>query len=368
LAFKSPTLKNNPMNLQLNPLKIWLAGLTCLMFTAASLFAQPPGKGGGGGGGDSSSNGGGVIYFTYGPSWSTDLYQMNADGSGVTMLPVPTTGLGSPSFKLHAGKRWFIKENLYQNYESYTGVVSTDGDVVPLFLNEGLVQVRGDRQWTKDDRYISFPAQRLDTNVNSVTFNQWVDFGLYRVEIIYSEPEGYPLGTVGQPTFVFPSSAVYYNNQSVLQADIRSHSWADDGLRFVFSRYVSTHRLSVGDLSKAETTDIAVDPAGWFGGRVCWSPRSERVMFNYVDSKAKVMAMNIDGTGITEIASSTSTVTVYAGDWSPTGSHLTYKHQDGWGKDSRIIRATTTGGSKTRITTKALFGSGPTGPTVIGWR
>jgi len=50
LAFKSPTLKNNPMNLQLKPLKFWLAGLVCLMFTATSLFAQPPGKGGGGGG------------------------------------------------------------------------------------------------------------------------------------------------------------------------------------------------------------------------------------------------------------------------------------------------------------------------------
>jgi hypothetical protein len=242
-----------------------------------------------------------------------------------------------------------------------------NGDVVPLFSNSGEISATGGRQWTKDDRYVSFLGRRVDLDATSPTFGLWIDFGLYMVELEYDD-DGYPLGTLGAPTLVCPSDVVYYNNQSQPQSDIRSHSWDEDGLRFVYSRYVHTDRLSVGNLVTQATTDIGIDPAGWYGGRVLWAPGAETVMCNYVNGRSRVITMNMDGSGITEIASSTSTVTVYAGDWSPTGSHLVYKHQDGWGKDSRIIRATSLGGSKTRITSKSEFGSGPSGPTVVGWR
>ncbi len=355
------------MNASFRILTCLLVGLSCLL--GGSAWAQPPGKGGGGGGGGSANNGGGVIYFTYSAtSTGGQLYQMNDDGSGVTALPIPTSQLGSPSYQLHAGYRWFLIESMYLDNDYYTVIVNVDGDVVPLFSNSGEISVTGGRQWTKDDRYVSFPGRRIDSDQTSPTFGQWIDFGLYMVEIQYDNLDGYPLGTLGQPAFVLPSDAVYYNTQSEPRSDIRFHSWADDGLRFVYSRYVHTDRLSVGDLLTQQTTDIGVDPAAWYGGRVAWAPGAERVMCNYVKSKSMVITMNINGSGLTEIASSTSTVTVYAGDWSPTGSHLVYKHQDGWGKDSRIIRATNTGGSKTRITSRSQFGSGPSGPTVIGWR
>jgi hypothetical protein len=85
-----------------------------------SIWAQPPGKGGGGGG--SAGNGGGVIYFTYGATnqGSPQLYQMNDDDSGVTALPIPTSQLGSPSYQLHAGHRWFLIESLYVGNEHNT--------------------------------------------------------------------------------------------------------------------------------------------------------------------------------------------------------------------------------------------------------
>jgi len=335
---------------------------------ASSAWAQPPSKGGGGGGGGSTNNGGGVIYFTYSPnSTSPTLYQMNDDGSEVMALPIPTSGqLGSPSYHLHAGSRWFLR-SMYLDDEHYTVMVNVNGDVVPLFPISGEISMTGDRQWTKDDSYVSFPGRRIDTDVTSPTFGQWIDFGLYMVEILYAA-DGFPLGVLGQPAFVMPSDAVYYNNQSQPQSDIRFHSWSDDGLRFVYSRFVATDRLSVGNVLTQQTTDIGIDPAAWYGGRVAWAPGAERVMCNYTKSKSMVITMNTDGSGITEIASSTSTVTVFAGDWSPTGSHLVYKHQDGRAQDSRLIRATSTGGSKTRITSKSQFGSGPLGPTVIGWR
>jgi hypothetical protein len=72
---------------------------------------------------------------------------------------------------------------------------------------------------------------------------------------------------------------------------------------------------------------------------------------------SQLYQMSDDGSGVTALPIPTSQL------GSPS-----YQLHAGWGKDSRLIRAINTGGSKTRLTSKSQFGSGPSGPTVIGWR
>ena len=339
---------------------------------ADSARGQGPKKGnGGGGGGGEGTNGGGVIYFRWGLA---ELYSMNDDGSNLQRLAANGRYVdsGSPSHTLHGGKRWFIKSSLYVAGDWYTALVSEHDDLILLYSHDGDIPVQqaGGLQWTPDDQYISFPGKRQDVDVDSPSFGEYVEFGLYRVKIDYDLQTGEPVGIAAGPEFLFPSPAVYRNAMSTLSPDLYQHSWAVDGVRFAFTNYENDHTLSVGNIEPGLAVDVfALDPEtySWVSAPR-WAPGQERIMFHYAASGLKMRVAVIDTTGanLKEIETAKVRSAPYAGHWSPTASHLTYLHRDGSGSDSYLVRATATGGSKTRIT-GTNFGGGE-GPLVLGWR
>ena len=75
-------------------------------------------------------------------------------------------------------------------------------------------------------------------------------------------------------------------------------------------------------------------------------------MIRYTESKhqAGVWVMNIDGSGLTMLEAYRTSSQPEVGIWSPTGSHLLYRHLDHMRVDSYIVRAGSNGRGKTRIT------------------
>jgi hypothetical protein len=149
---------------------------------------------------------------------------------------------------------------------------------------------------------------------------------------------------------------------------METHSWADDGFRFVFANAESDHELRVGDRRTGTSAVILNDPGGWIGNPV-WAPGKERIMFDWdpAASRPRVSLIDVSGANLVMVAEARVRSTPRTGAWSPTASHLLYEHEDNLWDDSYLVRATASGGSKTRITS-ATVGDGAWGPQVIGWR
>ena len=64
--------------------------------------------------------------------------------------------------------------------------------------------------------------------------------------------------------------------------------------------------------------------------------------------------MNTDGSGMKSVEANGPLWSTVVGVWSPTGSHLVYLHADHFWEDSYIVRATSSGTAKSRLTDASL--------------
>ncbi len=326
------------------------------------------------------ANGGGMIYFNY----RGDLYTMNDDGSGISLVPLPQPhpGLANPSRDVHAGKRWFVDiqdmppefypdflpdETVPEMAVRRVFVARSDaGDLVDLVIPADLEPMSV--KWGVGDRSLTWSGRRWDIHLDSGTYGSVLEGGLYQTEIIFNDATA--TLSIGASTLLFPLELVPSNanrreDYFIPGPDIAYFDWAPDGSRFAFDA-VARNELRIGVVATGAVQAIFADPSRRIRYPL-WSPAGNKIMFHYNTGSNQVMLINPDGSGLKKLASSSPNWTRTAAAWSPSGSHLLYQHWDHFFKDSYAVRVKATGSGATRITGKSL-GSGLDTPQVIGWR
>lgn len=303
-----------------------------------------------------TGTGGGTIYFSeYG-----QLYTMNSDGSGRTALPANVNG--EPSRALHGGHRWFLQGRQIsgQFYPSSTVrselfAVRDDGNetFTKQLTDRPDLESAGNSRWALDatlnavDGLVSYIARRWDAISGTV-----VEGGIYAADIVF-DGNGNVVGLAAQPAApLVPLGLV--NKSNGLSPDIGSHDWSPNGTEIVFDRY-SVRELRIASLTGA-TRLIMAD---WSSVPV-WSPAGTSIAFN---SYGGIDTISPNGANRRNILKYVANYGVGFPQWSPTGSHVAYKryNHDAF-KGAELYRATSTGGSKTPLTSTSL------NIYVAGWR
>lgn len=341
-------------------------GLFCFSLSHAD---HRPGHGGGGGGGSggggSGSNGGGTIYFRY----LADLYTMNDDGSGQSLF----TGFdahfngpyGEPSRALHNDKRWCIT---FGWPEDHFLALSDAGDVVPLFPQPGL-EIVGAPRWGVGDALISFEGVQWDTDPESPTYGQRLEGGLYAF-FLTADVVGNLTGAAGPAVLVFDVPLVVDSTENNrVRPDLRDHDWAPDGTQFVFD-VVSTQALRVGNLSTGQDR-LLIDASAEVGvGTPRWSPAGDRILLRLRrwGSYPEVALIDADGSNLKTLVRGSPNGSFAVGVWSPTGSHLLVRYFDHFLQDHYLLRMTSNGSGKTRLTGRNAYPAAGYGPIPTAWR
>ena len=330
-----------------------LAAAVVLCCAPESLAKKPGGGGGGGGGaGGPGQNGGGVIYFV-GPTptdrYATELYTMNDDGSGLAVVagfPAEFSPWATqPSRQLHAGKRWF---------SGWQVALSDAGDVVPLGIDPQLDGF-SEPSWTVGDGSLSWIGRRFDGG------GAVVEGGIYKTDLLF-DTAGNVTGA-GSTELLVSLPLVDLGGGSI-GPDIVRHDWSPDGTQVVYDTL--DRRLVIADLLTGTFDEIAT--AGPMHSPK-WSPAGDKLMVGYqTHSRSAVGVMNVDGSGLKLVEASGAMWYSGVGVWSPTGSHLVYRHVDHFWDDSYISRAKSNGTGKTRLTDASLGWGFPSGLTPLGWR
>ena len=101
-----------------------------------------------------------------------------------------------------------------------------------------------------------------------------------------------------------------------------------------------------------------------------WSPAGDKLMVKYQTRSARAVGvMNTDGSGMKSVEANKPLSSAVVGVWSPTGSHLVYLHADHFWEDSYIVRATSNGTAKSRLTDASLgWGFLASQLKPLGWR
>jgi hypothetical protein len=275
---------------------------------------------------------GGTIYFR---RWSTPdspVWTMNADGSGKARLPDGVRG--EPSWRLHAGHRWFldVRELPGETYPDGQPrrelvAIRADGRFVQLTTQYDLEPSTATPRWLRhtDDRRISWIARRW-------SHGQPVEGGIYTAQIDFDH-EGNVTGLVEQPLgplvplelVTVMSAEAWWSSPA---PDVYSHDWSPGGSAIV---YDSTRGgLFIANLETHERSVLierfASDPV--------WSPDGSRIAFKCMDPVKPIGTIDVvrpDGTRCETVVGS-RTMPYFAVSlplWSPTGTHVCYQRVGG---------------------------------------
>ena len=334
------------------------AALVLVALSLNSAYAAKPdnpgggngGGGGGGGGGNSvGQNGGGVIYLRY----YGELYTMKDDGSDMTVVPgFPDLWSAEndtvPSRQLHAGQRWFP----VWNGQELLGVSDAGVASAAVSLqNDPLVEGWG-ANWRIGDEAIAWTGRRRDAT------GAVVEGGIYSTPVTFDGAGN--LASAG-PTELFLSFPLVDGFNGTLTPDVRTFDWSPDGSQIVYDTY--SDETVIADVLSGTIDTVIADASS-----PRWSPAGDKLMVGRDHGgRRAVGVINLDGSGFKVIESSGISWDSVPGVWSPTGSHLTFLHQDNLLSDSYIGRAKANGSGKQQLTVStvanAIYALQP-----LGWR
>jgi hypothetical protein len=299
------------------------------------------------------------------------MYTMNDDGTD--MLPVAGYPADypalTPSRERHADKRWFPDLVETPGDEYYPDgasrwmfiLLSDADDFVPVEVAADLQMF--DLQWTVGD-HLSWVGRRWDINPESPGYGTVLEGGIYVTPLVFDDDGGV---TAGASFLLVPFTPLivlelpWHPGEPALGPDIQpgSYDWAPDGIHFVFET-ASTGQLRIGQIN-GDSELLYADQARW----PKWSPAGDKIAFQ----RGAIKVINTDGSGLKTLVRSNPNYSVVGCVWSPTGSHLLYHHSDHFFQDSYIVRMTSTGRDKTRLTDESMGWGGPgTPPWALAWR
>ena len=239
--------------------------------------------------------------FDSGPDWSPDggriafgsdrdgrseIYVMNADGSGVTRLTYNDAVDSSPAWSPD-GRRIAFHSTLGGNWEIY--VMNADGSGVTRLTHNDAFD--GYPAWSPDGRRIAFDSQR-DGNR----------------EIYVMDADGSGV------------ARLTHNGDDDL-----TPSWSPDGRRIAFAS---------GGRARLDIYVMNADGSGATrltdndGGTPAWSPDGRRIAFTSErDGNPEIYVMNADGSGVTRLTYNDAR-DLFLNDsfpaWSPDGRHIAF--------------------------------------------
>ena len=249
---------------------------------------------------------------------NSEIYVMNADGSGVTRLTHNEVWDTGPSLSPD-GRRIAFESTRDGDFEIY--VMNADGsDVTQLTHNEVF---DGGPSWSPDGRRIVFRSTRD---------------GDYEIYVMNADGSG-----VTQLT---------HN-----EADEISLGWSPDGRRIGFiSDRDGDSEIYVMNADGSNVTQLTHNEAG--DGGPFWSPDGRRIAFvSDIDGDFEIYVMNADGSGQRQLTHSD------AADgnprWSPDGEHIAFvsKRDGNW----EIYVMNADGSGVTRLTHNEVW------DYVFGW-
>ena len=243
---------------------------------------------------------GGRIAFSSDRDGRSEIYVMNADGSGVTRLTYNDAVDSSPAWSPD-GRRIAFHSTLGGNWEIY--VMNADGSgVTRLTYNDAF---DGYPAWSPDGRRIAFDSQR-DGNR----------------EIYVMDADG--------------SGVTRLTDHG---ASDLTPAWSPDGRRIAFASG-GRARLDIYVMDASGITRLTDHD----GGTPAWSPDGRRIAFTSDrDGNPEIYVMNADGSGVTRLTyngARDSFLNDSFPTWSPDGRRIAFhSNRDGGNMEIYVINA-----------------------------
>ena len=242
----------------------------------------------------------GRIAFTSQRDGNTEIYAMNADGSGLTNLTNNSAGDSHPDWSPDGRKIAFASTRDGGNNDIY--VMNADGSGVERVTadNSG----SGSPSWSPDGRRIAFVSHRD------------------------GEQEIYVMNADG-------SGVERVTNNSL---DEGKPSWSPDGNRLTFDSYPAGRVYTVN----VDGSDFETIARGW---NPAWSPTNNSLIAFGVGGLGGIHVMNADGSNVTRLTSHGG-----GAAWSPDGRRISFTSRGGAARDD-LYAVDADGSNVARLTT-----------------
>jgi Tol biopolymer transport system component len=291
------------------------------------------------------------IVFQAGDSANTDIYTVNADGSGLSRLIDNPAGDWAPSWSADGRRIYFLSYNPDGSGISGLYVMNADGTGIHL-VAEGVTEpyavsrdgtriamgVRTGAPYANVDLFVMNSDGSERTRVLDLPC-EYYDYTCRSIESLAWSPDGqriaYSAGSQGH-------GFVHYNYLGVVNADgtgqlVLSTSgrrdtdpgWAPDGQRIAFSSSLAnpSYIFTPLDLEviNADGTGRMVVLAGAEAHSPSWSPDGQSIVFAQFSpgtdwvppGHSELFAVNLDGTGLRHVTDAPGGA--FAPDWNPAG-------------------------------------------------
>ena len=240
------------------------------------------------------------IAFASDRDGNTEVYVMNADGSGVTRLTVNDAVDSSPSWSPD-GRRIAFVSTRDGNWEIY--VMNADGSGVTRLTDNDAYD--WSPAWSPDGRRIAFQSKRD---------------GNFEIYVMNADGSGL--------------TRLTYNG-----ADDLTPSWSPDGRRIAFASG-GRARLDIYVMNASGVTRLTDN----YGGTPAWSPDGRRIAFtSRRDGNPEIYVMNADGSGVTRLTYNDAR-DLFLNDsfpaWSPDGRRIAFhSNRDGGNWEIYVMNA-----------------------------
>ncbi|MEN6342947.1 MAG: PKD domain-containing protein [Methanospirillum sp.] len=269
----------------------------------------------------------------------TEIYVMNADGTGVTRLTDNTDSDGEPAFSPDGTRIAFVSNRddhseLRNNKDVY--VMNADGTGQTRLTSQADMLLGGPA-WSPDGNRIAYHTcgkvwmMNADGTNNVLIADQTVDYLLSTPHPTWS-PDGdsiavswyYPdIPRAGWEISVLHSDGTPITRLTFAHASCDAPAWSPDGTRIAFQNFdinvENAGGIYVVDPDGSSDPTRLTNDGGISHNNPAWSPDSSKIAY---DAYGDIYVMNADGTGVTPLTTDADHY-VYDGHPSWVGTAVT---------------------------------------------